>query len=359
MLCKVISKIVILILLLGVAYSASAVPTMSRNDLIYYLSNPIHATGHKYGAKDSAGNAMQCVSVIDIVGQTAKYAAVYHAPHNAAGKGFRYKIHLATSNDLINWTHVRVLADNADMPKITKVGNGAWIVMTHEQWMSQGDSGQSQSPSQISFKIFYDSADLLNGTIRSTWTAGQYKSDLNGTPSFYDTSLVQVDGYWCVKGTIGFHFWDGTRDSNGKASFARLAHPQGGTSWSPSITTGYNNKLIAAGVTGNIGQRDTAVVSSGRYNVQEGNVGIPTYSWDKWRIWLYTYEDSYVYPTGTGTLLQLSPQTHGGSCSFGNPGVSFVNRPNGCGQAMFVSLFIFAEGAAPGEEGNLIYYFDI
>ena len=65
------------------------------------IYRPAHADftyQNKYGLRDSAGNRMDCCSVIDLVGRQAKYAAVYHSSY-AAGKGFRYKVNLATSDD--------------------------------------------------------------------------------------------------------------------------------------------------------------------------------------------------------------------------------------------------------------------
>jgi hypothetical protein len=308
-----------------------AAPNLSGKDLICYLNSPKNAAGYKYTAKDNAGNEMHCVSVMDIKGQSAKYAAVYHTSYKTKKGGCRYQVNLAVSNDLINWKYIRALADNADMPKITNVDNGDWIILTHEQWMGEGANGESQGPCQIGFKVFHDANDLMNGTIRAAWIAGKFRSNLNGTPSFYSASLVKEGEYSYVRGMIGFHFWNGTRDVNARASFTRLGHPQGGTSWDPLAMDEYNDKFIEAGVTGNIGQRDTIITASGHYNIQEGNIGKPAASWDKWRLWLYLFEDD--------TLLQLAPVTHGGSTSFGNPSVSFVTRPDGKGRAIFISYF--------------------
>jgi hypothetical protein len=51
--------------------------------------------------------------------------------------------------------------------------------------------------------------------------------------------------------------------------------------------------------------------------------------------------------------------TPGGSVSFGNPSARIVDAPIGAGTVMWVSYFLFAEGAGAGEAGSLIYWIDI
>lgn len=330
--------------------------SISKTDLTYYLSNPRYATFAKYDAKDSAGNAMHSPSVLQVAGQAYMYVAVYHSPYAVSG-GTRYKINLAGSNDLRNWTFIRTLDSNGSMPKIAQVSGASWLVLTHESW--QGAGPTSAAPAQVAFRLFYDAADLLSGTIRSTWLQPSFVTGLNGTPSFYELHLANYGGWYCVDGQYGFHYWDGTRDRNANTTILKLFHPITATATYPSDAGNYNNLFISNGVTGNIGQRDTVLTTSGRFNVQEGNLGVAGGSWDLWRIWLYEFGDALNYPTGTGTVTMLSPATAGGSTSIGNPSVSVVDSPSGVGKSLVVSYFLFGEGAAPGEAGSLLYYFDI
>lgn len=351
-----------LILSLTFAYRADAVnnlytPTISTADLIYYLSNPRYAAFAQYDAKDSAGNAMGVPSILQLTGQAYKYAAVYHTPYLVTGGNYRFDVNLAASNDLRNWTFIRTLETNASMPKIAQVSGASWVVMTHEKWL--GASPASAAPAKVSFKLFYDAGDLMNGTIRSSWNHPSFVSGLNGTPSIYSFHLAFYDGMYCVDGQYGYHYWDGTRDRVASTTIYKLFHPTATTITHPSDAAAYNNLFISNGVTGNIGQRDTVITSSGRYNIQEGNLGTPGGSWDQWRIWLYEFGDTYNYPTGSGTVTMLSPMTAAGSTSIGNPSVRVVDSPSGLGKSLVVSYFVFSEGAAPGEAGSLIYYFDI
>jgi hypothetical protein len=340
----------------ALAYNNNYTPDISHSNLEYYLSNPKSATAAKYHAVDNQGNPIQSPSIIQMTGQTYKYAAVYHTPYSVPG-GSRFKINLAVSNDLMNWTFVRMLLDDADMPKIVELSGSTWVVITHEQWL--GIPISSTAPCRVAYELFYNLTDLMNGAIRATWIAPQYKSDLNGTPSIFNVQLVLTGGKLGVNGQFGFHYWNGTRDVNAFTTIENLFNPGGGTVTRPATATGYNNLLVNSGVSGNIGQRDTLVTTNGRYNIQKGNIGAPAASWNDWRIWLYTFEGPNQYPSGDGKVVELAPRTPRGSYSFGNPSVSVVDNPTGKGHALVISYFIFSQGAGPGEAGSLIYYYSI
>lgn len=323
--------------------------------MIGVLQRPDAADHAAYGATDSAGNAMESPSILQLTGVTSRYAAVYHTPAATAG-GNRYRVNLAVSDDLMAWTFVRTLLDNADMPRILRVQGASWIVLAHEQWAGPGPA--SSTPCMVTFRLFYTDADLLNGAIRATYDLPAHsRPQIDGTPSFYAAHLVQNDGYYSVDGQFGFHHWNGVRDVNDVTTITRLFDPRRGQTASfPSTATGYNNKLIANGVTGNIGQRDTIAEPFGRYNVQEGNTGRPGASWDRWRLWLYRYVEPFAYPTGAGSVRPLNPITPNGSVSFGNPSIRVVDAPDRNGRIVWVSYFLFFEGAGPGEAGSLIYW---
>lgn len=355
---RYLSTVVILLLIcLNATTDKAATAFVSYSTLTNILNNPMFANASVYDAKDSQGNEMTCVKVLDLTGQAAKYAAVYYSPYAVSG-GYRYKVNLATSSDLIHWQFIRTLADNADMPDIKQVNNGSWLILTHEQWINGGADGPSTAPCQIAFDLFYDTADLLNGTIRATWLAPSYVSDLNGTPNIYEAHMALYSNYWAADLVVGFHYWNGTQDENGYATVHKFALPLGGTYWDPTNALVYNEDFANAGVN-DLGLRDNFTVSSGTYNVQEGNLGIPGGTWDEWRVFLYTYGDTNIWPTGDGTVLQLSPKTPNGSFSFGAPCVSIVKSPTGHGNAMFVHYFIFTQGAGTGEAGDLIYYYNL
>jgi hypothetical protein len=331
-------------------------PSLNLSQVRDFLNNPKSAFAARYGLTDSAGNSMDAISITQIAGQQYKYAAVYHTAYQVSGKT-RYRVNLALSNDLMSWFYQGVLVDNASMPKIDHVSGSEWIVVTHEQW--QGAGPGSKSPSRVAFELFYDASDLVNHIIRSTSLMPQWQNSLNGTPSIYEFHLALYNGRYSVDGQYGFHFWNGSRDVNGVTTIRQMFDPNGGTVFSPSTANAYNNLMMAQGVTGNIGDRDTIITSDARYNVQEGNLGQPAGSFDLWRLFLYSFGDANNYPTGNGSIFQLSPQTPNGSTSFGNPRITIVDNPAGTGKAFVVSYFLFGEQAGQGESGSLIYYYNL
>jgi hypothetical protein len=122
----------------------------------------------------------------------------------------------------------------------------------------------------------------------------------------------------------------------------------------------YNNRFIAAGAVGNIGQRDVGLVGGELVVVQEANVGhMPPTLWADWRVWLYMLgSQEGLPPTGAGTVHQLAVETDLGSTAFGNPSVKLLPcpRPSAFVECVFVSMFLFGEGAKPGEAGVLAFY---
>jgi len=327
-------------------------PVISATNVANYFSDVSSATASRFGTVDNLGNQFGCASIIEMSGQSYKYAAVYHSDVS----GY-FSVHLGVSNDLINWTYVRTLLSNASMPRIVQVSGSSWLLIIHEQW-----GGSSGSPwCRIGHELFYDFNDLLAGTIRSSWVAPQFSSyNHDGTPSVYNASLALSGGWYVVNGQYGFHSLEGGgfRDINSVTTTTDLFSPAGTASTSASSATAYNSVLNAAGSIGSIGDRDTLQTTTARYNLQEGNLSAPDV-WADWRVWLYTFGDTLSYPTGTGTAAQLSLTTPGGSTSFGNPRINVVNSPSGSGTSLVVTYTIFSQGAAPGEAGTVVYYYDL
>jgi hypothetical protein len=340
--------------------------SLSYSELIHILSNPNSkdATAIKFQLKDSKGNQMQCVSVIELFNSPEKYAAVYHTPY-PVDNAYRFKINLAVSDDLINWTYKGLLVDNADMPEIRKAENGEWIVVIHEQWL--GNTNPSTGPCALGFKLFYSEADLLNCTINDKWTAPQLlESNYNGTPNFYKCVMKQDDkGWWYINAEFGFHYFDAAmgRDLNGYGytNYLFNPNPENPVEIHAKKATPYNNLLMANEVTGNIGQRCNIRLLEGNFNIQEGNVGQPQSDFGKWRIFIYQFMNDSEFPTGNGDFIEIHPQTPGGSISFGNPRISIVSTPGKNTQSLVVSYFIFQEGVPPNvnEGGGLLYYTEI
>jgi hypothetical protein len=95
---------------------------------------------------------------------------------------------------------------------------------------------------------------------------------------------------------------------------------------------------------GNVGDRDALAFEGFDFAVYEAQLEAD--DWSTWR--------TYLHDPSAGRIDALPMRTHGGSRAFGNPSVSAVTAPDGS-PALVVTQFLFHEGAAPGEAGELLY----
>ena len=276
--------------------------------------------------------------------------------------GKQFNVRLASSKDLMEWTFRRTIIYNGDMPFLKRVDGDdkdGWLLLAHEQWMNPN----SQEPSQLGFKLFYNESELLMGKYFNTFTAplsvGSY-SHLEGTPSVYSAERAMKGSLYVVNADVGFHF----NDRNGVDTVATGRLQDFGPTTIQAKLTGqhradaYDELFIAKGAIGNIGQRAPGTISGVHINAQEANIGsMPPTIWADWRIWLYFFApDEGDVPTGAaGSYVKmLNISTHGGSTAIGNPSWHLlpcpVGKPANC---IFISYFVFSEGAAPGEAGVL------
>ena len=111
---------------------------------------------------------------------------------------------------------------------------------------------------------------------------------------------------------------------------------------------------------GNIGQRDSGIVDEKTVIIQEANTGkMPPPIWADWRVWLYLPQSGSLPPVGQpSAVAMLHPRTDKGSFAFGNPSFTKVPCPQSTNGKMclFVSYFLFGEGAKPGEAGVVAFY---
>jgi hypothetical protein len=98
-------------------------------------------------------------------------------------------------------------------------------------------------------------------------------------------------------------------------------------------------------VQGSIGGRDYVTFDGYPFTVIEAQSTPGSFA--SWRVYLWDQTAQLLTP--------LAPNTPGHSTAFGNPKVSIVTDPSGR-RALVSSLFVFSEGAGPGEAGPLVYY---
>jgi hypothetical protein len=167
-------------------------------DLDDVFGNVTAADGFRYDLKDSAGYQMDCMHVLEAKDVSAwggsKYFATYHTKI-----GSEYEVRLSRSSNLLDWTFVRAIISNADMPYMSRPvvaetnSDNQWILLTHEQWMTAG----SRIPSRLGFKLYSSESDLAAGNHFNSYiaplTVGQ-STTIEGTPSIYESRLVLRNG---------------------------------------------------------------------------------------------------------------------------------------------------------------------
>ena len=311
------------------------------------LTNVKGSTGYKYGMKDSRGVGMDCVRVIYAPIQGVKrYLAVYHHLDSEIKK---FHIFVAQSFDLLSWEFLRRIVSNADMPAVEVDGATGKVLLVYEHFLSSKD----RWPCAIGVRMYESVDTFISGKPLVMYTAPNTISRIEGTPNIYrfDPTLQLIE--------LGFHYQNETLVRDQVARGFLSGFPGKDTSWTTMIETQYNEEMTNQGVTGNIGGRDLLQFNSNGTNnptsfmISEGNIQPPPShptDWKSWRVWLWI--DLKV-------VMPLTVQTHRGSIALANPSMVLVPSPNTGHSALFVSYFIFSEGAATGEGGSLAFFTEL
>jgi hypothetical protein len=283
------------------------------------------AAAFRYDARDSLGNRMDTAKVI--ASPAGGYLAVYHSGRVC---------HLATSSDLMEWTHMGVIDEPATQPTIATTPDGGLLTATE---FDDGHGGRLRVHHWPTLEA------LLRGRPARQFLAARTLSACNeGTPSITriafgadaDATTIDIRFHYhrdCrvdrqARGTLtGFRRWTASTDPTLDAAIERAAAAAGGR------------------VGGNIGDRDHLRYQGRSYDLveaqgREGDFGT-------WRV--------YLHDRSAGTARRLEIVTHGGSTAFANPTATLLRDPSGR-EALMVTLFLPGEGAAPGEAGSLLYY---
>jgi hypothetical protein len=282
------------------------------------------ATAFRYDASDSAGNRMDTAKVIP--SPAGGYLAVYHSDEVC---------HLATSTDLMTWTHRAVIDEPATQPTIAATRDGGLLTAAE---FNDGHGGRLRIRHWTSLEA------LLAGRPAREFLAPRTLSACNeGTPSIrridldtdLDTSRIE----------LGFHYH---RDC--QVDRQALGTLTGFRAWYaaryPGLDAAIERAAAAVGeqVRGNIGDRDHLRYLDKDFDLVEAQGRRGDFA--SWRV--------YLYDRATGAAERLEVMTHGGSTAFANPTATMLRDPAGR-DALMVTLFLPMEGAAPGEAGSLLY----
>jgi hypothetical protein len=288
------------------------------------LLTDVPAAVHRYGVTDDRGVAMDTLKVIG--DPAGGYLAVYHSRPRRGS----FTVHLARSSDLLSWRHHADLDPDASQPTIAALADGGFLVAV--------EAGGAGRPAWLRVHHYPSRRRLLDARPARTFDAPHTlvprDRHAEGTPHIEyaapDASVVD----------LGFHYFrDGVVDRQGAGRLTDLR------TWECAADPAFDAAVETWGARGNIGGRDTAVVGSERITLVEGQ--LRPADWGSWRVFRYDREAGRAWP--------LAVRTHGGSTAFANPTVTALRTPSGA-SALLVTLFVFSEGAAPGEAGPLLYY---
>jgi hypothetical protein len=292
-----------------------------REELRAMVENVTDADAFIYNARDSDGRVMDTAKIIE--DPEGGYLAIYHS--HIIGS---FRVSIATSTDLLNWTFEQELGSDASQPYLVALLDGGFVAA----W--------EQEPSNhLAFRYFSDRADLMEGVVSRSFDAPQTLSDCaEGTPNIYSVELLPDIDHSIID--IGAHYY-----SNCDQDLQQRGTLTNFESWEAQAENALDDAVMEWGIEGSIGDRDTVVYKEYPFLVIEGQFVQGDFS--TWRPFLYDYQ--------SGETEQLNIVTHGGSTAFTNPTITNLRSPDG-ENALVVTLFVPSEGAAPGESGALIYY---
>jgi hypothetical protein len=293
------------------------------------------ATRVQYSSRDTAGHTLDTIKIIERGG--GGYVSAFHSPDGAGSFSMRF----ASSTNLLTWSSGAGSVANASQATLARRPNGSFLA-AYEKRSADGRS-------QLQFGQYGGVSALLAGNASSVLPVSRSLSTWNeGTPSLRDVGDASA--------TVGFHYLatDVSPAADRNARGRLEGFPSSAPTWgSITVDAPVNTAINALEPTVNhIGDRDEMVFRGYGFRLVEAQTRRD--DWSSWRVFLYD-ETAAGRGDTLHAMTKLNIRTHGVSSSFGNPTATVVTDPGGS-RALVVTLFVFSEGAAPGEAGELIYY---
>jgi hypothetical protein len=299
-----------------------------QRGLISQIENVRSAPGYRYDTQDNQGIGMDHLKIIQI--SARHYVGVYH--HDVQGE---WQARVATSTDLLHWDYQATIDTKASQVYIQRTPDNGFLV-PYEMSDPQGN--------YVKIRYYKDVDALLTAipqhevTIPKTLAAPDASE---GTPTI--TALQWQRDIFHSKITLGLHA------NNGNVDLPAIGILTNFTAWQGKIDENRIRLFRKLGhIHGNIGARDDFTYQGERYAIQEAQDIEGNFS--TWSPYLYSYRNNSITP--------LQIMTHRFSESFGNPTFTILTLPNGKG-GFVTTQFIFKEGAAYGEAGELVYFAEL
>lgn len=300
------------------------------------LENITDATQVRYDTKDNTGRNLETLDVVVNPNAQAYDADRYLGVHHVLENG-QFNVYLVESSDLINWTHITLLESNASNPTLFVDDSGDVLL---------GLESHNYPGNHIKLISYQDVNDLKNNIQNQTFDGNRSLSlHAEGTPNF---SHVDWTGdLYTSDIKLGHHYYDG-----GVVDRQATARLNSGV-WTQTANTAYDTKIsnaiapLRSGSTpeGNFGSRRNFVFGGGNYQVVEAQLYL--HDWGAWRALLYDVDNDILTP--------LTLTAHFGQTSYGNIFAQTLPAPDGNGDVLFWSSFLFTEGAPLGA-GQMVAY---
>jgi len=299
-------------------------------------------------------------SRLDDVEAQGQYIGVHHSLI-----GQHFELSVVTSGDLMTWRHRATLDSDASQGALAALSNAGFLV-AYEKGQTLSVAPLVPLPEQLAvvsglidrvnirLRYYASLARLLTGRSSREFTVPLTLSRYaEGTPDIESAALRPDLAHSRI--LLGFHYFtdvngdlfpDVDRQATGVLTNFATWKAQRALSLDRSFLT--LNELhdgFDSPPAGNIGDRDGVDVDGARLYVHEAQY-VPG-DFGSWRL--------FLRDPAAGTVRPLFVRTQLGSRSFGNPSATRLVSPRGRA-ATLATMYVFSEGAAAGEAGELIFY---
>jgi len=309
-------------------------PVAQLQDLIENV--PCADSGRvSYDATDNLGESMD---VLDpITDPAGGYLGVYHTEFGPYPWEFR--ISLAHSADLIHWTQIVVLDPlGASMPTLRAVPATGGFLLAYEKKIPHVGN-------IVRLRYYSSLGDLEAGRFAAQRDLPRTFSWFNdGTPT-----ILSVTWHHSLARSvmhIGFHYETEARGRRGpdREAIGTLVDFR---RWTAHTEKPLDAALDRQGLSGSHGDWRQFSFAGDRWRIYEGQTTSGDFG--TWQVVLQDTSTGQLYP------LTLSSDTQAISDSIANPIVTVLPSPDGSGQVLVVTLYLFT-AESPAAPGELVYY---
>jgi hypothetical protein len=319
--------------------AAGDAPTQAESAVaqLQNLIDDVPCIGSGQVSYDTSDNLGDTMDVLDPIADPAGgYLGVYHTEFGPYA--WEFKISLAYSPDLIHWTEIAVLDPlGASMPTLRTTPGGGFLLAYEKKIPKIGNIVRVRyyaSVGQLEASRYAAQRDLPQ-------TFSHYN---DGTPTIL--SITWHHSLWRSVLHIGFHYETGAKGGRGpdREAIGTLVDFK---RWTAHTEKPLDVALDEQGLSGSHGDWRQFNFAGDRWRIYEGQV-----TWGDFGSWRVILQD-----TSTGALypLTLNSDAQAVSGSVANPVVSVLPAPDGNGQVLVVTLYLFTADP-PAQPGELVYY---